>query len=267
MPAPLVLPAPSPPAPTTTQGSTFTLMVYLHAGLHIGFYDVQKSQNLQHKKKHPFKYLACCKLCLGDLCPPTTCFFASSTLKIGVGRSSTAWLRPKNTFFTKKRPFFAIFFHEKWQILVQMHAVNCVGPLCPYNLLVGIQHPQNRGRGSSTAYLKLKKPNLWQKNNHFWPFFHEKWQILVHTHAVNCVFVIYMPLQPASSYPAPSKWRGGVFNCLSEAKRTEFLTRNWPIFSIFHEKRQILVHTDAVNCDILLCVCLHPAFSHPAPSK
>ena len=24
--------------------------------LHIGFYDVQKSQNLQHKKKHPFKY-------------------------------------------------------------------------------------------------------------------------------------------------------------------------------------------------------------------
>ena len=22
---------------------------------HIGFYDVQKSQNLQHKKKHPFK--------------------------------------------------------------------------------------------------------------------------------------------------------------------------------------------------------------------
>ena len=46
--------------------------------LYIGFFDVQKCQNLQHKKKHPFKYLACCRLCLGDLCPHTTCFFASS---------------------------------------------------------------------------------------------------------------------------------------------------------------------------------------------
>ena len=78
--------------------------------VHMGFYDVQKSQNLQHKKKHPFKYLACCKLCLGDLCPHTTCFFASSTLKIGVGRSSTAWLRPKNTIFHQKAAIFCRFF-------------------------------------------------------------------------------------------------------------------------------------------------------------
>ena len=139
--------------------------------------------------------------------------------------------------------------------------------MCPYNLLVSIQHPQNRGRGSSTAYMKLKKLNFWPKNNYFWPLFHEKWQVLVHTHAVNCVFVIYMPLQPAFSYPAPFKWRGGVFNCLSDAKRTQFLTGKRPFFAIFHEKRPNLVHTDAVNCDFLLCVCLHPASLHPAPSK
>ena len=30
MPAPLVLPAPSPPAPTTTQGSTFTIICVLN---------------------------------------------------------------------------------------------------------------------------------------------------------------------------------------------------------------------------------------------
>ena len=59
----------------------------------------------------------------------------------------------------------------------------------------------------------------------------------------------------------------GVFNCLSEAKRTQFLTGRSFFLAIFHEKRQILVHTNAVNCVFLLCVCLHPAFSHPAPSK
>ena len=60
----------------------------------------------------------------------------------------------------------------------------------------------------------------------------------------------------------------GVFNCLSEAERTQFFYRKTVIFfRFFIKKRQNLVHTDAVNCVSLLCVYLHPASSHPEPSR
>ena len=42
-----------------------------------------------------------------------------------------------------------------------------------------------------------------------------------------------------------------MFNCLSEAKRTQFLTGKRFFFAIFHEKRQILVHTNAVMLSCL----------------
>ena len=38
----------------------------------------------------------------------------------------------------------------------------------------------------------------------------------------NCVFVIYMHLQPAFSYPAPSKWRGGSSTACLRPKELNF---------------------------------------------
>ena len=49
-------------------------------------------------------------------------------------------------------------------------------------------------RGSSTAYVRPKSAIFDQKTGIFGRFFHEKWQILVHTHAANRVFVLHMPL-------------------------------------------------------------------------
>ena len=54
---------------------------------------------------------AYCKLCLKALCVHITYSFASSTLKIG-GGSSTAYLRPKNSFCDQKTGIFGHFFHE-----------------------------------------------------------------------------------------------------------------------------------------------------------
>ena len=56
---------------------------------------------------------AYCKLCLNALCVHITCFFASSTLKIGGGGSSTAYLRPKNGHFW---PFFSMKNGKFWCI-------------------------------------------------------------------------------------------------------------------------------------------------------
>ena len=47
---------------------------------------------------------------------------------------------------------------------------------------------------------------------------------MVHAHAANCVFVIYMPPQPVFFASSTLKIGGGVFNCLSEANKTQFLT-------------------------------------------
>ena len=62
-------------------------------------------------------------MCCHDLCVTTTCFFASSTLKLGGGGRSTACTKPKNQYLTKKRPFLAGV-HEKWHILVLTEALN-----------------------------------------------------------------------------------------------------------------------------------------------
>ena len=50
-----------------------------------------------------------CKLCFPDLCVPTTCSFASSTLKIGGGVFNCLAEGKKNQFLTKKLPFLADF--------------------------------------------------------------------------------------------------------------------------------------------------------------
>ena len=54
--------------------------------------------------------------------------------------------------------------------------------------------------------------------------------------AVNCVFLICVCLQPASSHPAPSKKGGGVFNCLAEGKKIQFLTKKLPFLADFGRK-------------------------------
>ena len=70
--------------------------------LHIGFYDVQKSKNLQHKKPTLLSSSAYCKLCLNALCVHRT----------WGGESSTAHLRPKNLFHDQKTAIFGHLFHE-----------------------------------------------------------------------------------------------------------------------------------------------------------
>ena len=48
-------------------------------------------------------------MCFPDLCVPTTCFFASSTLKIGGGFFNCLAEGKKIQFLTKKLPFLADF--------------------------------------------------------------------------------------------------------------------------------------------------------------
>ena len=48
-------------------------------------------------------------MCFPDLCVPTTCFFASSTLKIGGGVFNCLAEGKKIQFLTKKLPFLADF--------------------------------------------------------------------------------------------------------------------------------------------------------------
>ena len=48
-------------------------------------------------------------MCFPDLCVPTTCFFASSTLEIGGGVFNCLAEGKKIQFLTKKLPFLADF--------------------------------------------------------------------------------------------------------------------------------------------------------------
>ena len=78
-------------------------------------------------------------MCFRDLCVTTTCFFASSTLKLGGGGSFNCLYKAKKSIFDKKRPFLAGF-HEKWHILVRTDAVNCVCVIC-VSLQSAFLHP------------------------------------------------------------------------------------------------------------------------------
>ena len=106
-----------------------------------------------------FATYQCCKWIFRDLCASLTCFFLSSTPEIGAGVLQLLVLSKKTQFLTKKRPFLAVFFQEKWQFFVHTHAVNCVFVICvPLKPLFRIQHPQNRG-GVFNCLSEAKKLN------------------------------------------------------------------------------------------------------------
>ena len=62
---------------------------------------------------------------LSSIYASPTCFFASSTLKIGGGVFSCL-SQAENSIFDQKTAFFGRFFMEKWQFVVHTDAVNCV---------------------------------------------------------------------------------------------------------------------------------------------
>ena len=59
----------------------------------------------------------------------------------------------------------------------------------------------------------------------------------------------------------PQNRGGGVFKCLSEAQKLNFLTKKPAFLAFFFiDKWQILVHTDSVNGVYVICVPLQPVF-------
>ena len=169
-----------------------------------------------------FGAYACCKLFFRDLCAPSICFFASTTLKIGAG-SYTACLRPTNSMFDQKRPFLAVFLPEKkWQILVQTHAVNCffLIHVCLQTVFC-IQYPQNRAGGFSAACLNSKNSILDQKTAIFGRFFMK----MANCGAGACCELCFSDLCAPTTYLLASSTlqiRGAVFKCLSEARKLHF---------------------------------------------
>ena len=112
------------------------------------------------EKRQNFGTYGCCKLCFSALCLPTSCFLASSTLKKGGEGSSTACVGPKTINFDQKTAIFGRFFmkHGKFWYIQMLQIVFSLS-VCPHNLLLHIQHPQN-GWGFCECLSGAEKLNL-----------------------------------------------------------------------------------------------------------
>ena len=80
-----------------------------------------------------------------------------------------------------------------------------------------------------------KKQTIFDKKWLFFADFVEKWQILGHKNAVNCVWAIGVSTQHAFFASSTLKMGGGLCNCLSEAKILNF-DQETAIFGSFSMK-------------------------------